>query len=133
VPTPFVFNATVVDVHDGDTINVIVDRGFRRYVGNAEHPKPIRLLGGAARELDEPGGPEAGDNLAKLLLRRHAGRPRDREGRQVRAALARARPLRRRRRLVRDLVADLIAEHWLAPWDGRGPQPKPPWPRPVGS
>lgn len=28
-----------------------------------------------------------------------------------------------------DLVAELIAGQWAAPWDGRGPMPVPPWPR----
>jgi endonuclease YncB( thermonuclease family) len=130
VPAPFLFNATVVNVHDGDTINVIVDLGFRRYVGSVEHPQPVRLLGGAARELDEPGGAEAGDNVAKLLP---AGTPvvlvTAKDDKFAPRWLARVLYLHNGE--VRDLVADLISDSWLAPWDGRGKQPAPPWPRPA--
>lgn len=126
VPVPFFYNATVVDVHDGDTFSVRVDYGRRNY----EEPVPIRLLGGAARELREPGGKEARDNLAALLP----------PGTAVVLATVDddkygprwdARVFYERGGVVRDLVAGLIADHWLAPWDGRGAQPKPPFPRPT--
>lgn len=30
---------------------------------------------------------------------------------------------------VGDIAELLVAEGWAVPWDGRGPQPEPPWPR----
>lgn len=127
VPMPFFFNATVLDVHDGDTFNVEVDFGRRRY----ERPVPVRVLGGAARELDEPGGKEARDNLAKRLP---PGTPvvlvTTKDDKFAPRWLARVAYLDDAG-LVRDLVDDLVAAHWLAPWDGRGTQPQPLWPRPA--
>lgn len=124
VPAPFRYNATVLDVQDVDTINCRVDWGFRRY----DEPVPVRLAGSAGRELGDPGGPEALATVAALLP---AGTP---------VVLSTAKPDKYQPRWLaavtylrdgqpRDLVTDLIADGWLVPWNGRGAQPKPPWPR----
>jgi hypothetical protein len=34
---------------------------------------------------------------------------------------------------VTDLATHLVWTHWAAPWNGRGVQPVPPWPRPEDS
>jgi endonuclease YncB( thermonuclease family) len=126
---PFVYNARALDVHDGDSVNVRVDWGFRRY----DEPIPIRLLGCAARELADPGGPEARDNLTAILP---AGTP---------LLLKTAKPDKFSPRwdaavyyrditgLTVDLVAQLIATGWAVPWNGTGAQPKPAWPRPIAA
>jgi endonuclease YncB( thermonuclease family) len=95
----------------------------------------FRLLGCNARELAEPGGVEARDHLAGLVL--DVGVPvglgrrgvvltsvkRDKYGGRYDAAVTLPDGS--------DLVAGLIAGQWAAPWDGRGPRPVPPWPRTV--
>jgi endonuclease YncB( thermonuclease family) len=124
--SPYIYNATVLYVHDGDTFDADVDFGF--YLHHA--PTPVRLLGCNARELSEPGGTEARDNLAALLP---AG---------SRVLLQTAKPDKYAPRwdaqvtyltgdgAVHDLVTDLIADEWAAEWDGKGSPPVPPWPRP---
>lgn len=127
VPTPYLYNATMVRVHDGDTIEVIVDRGFFDYLGSTAHPIPIRILGINARELNEPGGPEAQANLAALLP---VGSP---------VVLASSKPDKYAPRwdaaiqtpTIPDLATALIAGQWAAAWDGTGTKPVPPWPRTV--
>lgn len=52
--------ATVISVHDGDTITIAVP-GNRSYVG------PIRLRNVSAAELNNPGGKSARANLERLL------------------------------------------------------------------
>lgn len=54
------FSATVVKVHDGDTVTLRCD--FRDF------DFPLRLLDLAAPELDEPGGPESQSWLEEQLL-----------------------------------------------------------------
>jgi endonuclease YncB( thermonuclease family) len=128
IPAPYVYNAWVVSVHDGDTLNVVVDRGMYEYAGNERKPIPVRVAGGAARELADPGGVEARDAVAALLP---AGTP---------LVLATVKPDKYGPRWLAhvtfpmggyetDLATYLIRLDWLAPWDGRGPQPRPPWPR----
>lgn len=124
---PFVYNAVVLSVHDGDTINVRWDWGRRRY----DDPQPIRLLGCSARELKEPGGIEARDNLAALLP---VGTPvtlttakDDKFAPRVDAYVSYAGP----DGVLVDLTSRLIQTGWAAPWDGNGPAPKPAWPRVV--
>jgi len=127
VPAPYVYNAVVERVIDGDTVVVAVDWGFFRY----DNPIHVRLLGCNAAELGTPGGDAARDNLTGLLP---AGTP---------LVLQTAKPDKYAPRwdaavtyLVdgspRDLVSDLIAAGWVAPWNGRGAAPVPPWPRPEG-
>jgi endonuclease YncB( thermonuclease family) len=126
VPVPFQLNAVLAQVTDGDTVKVTVDWGKRRN----DVDQPIRLLGCAARERSEPGGPEATAHVAELLPAGTAlvlttvkdDKFAPRWDCQVAYVAGDGH--------VHDLAADLIAGWWAAPWDGRGAQPKPPWPRP---
>lgn len=123
---PMVFRATVVDVVDGDTLHLDLDLGLRRLGFNLWlHDTATRLAGCNAREHDEPGGPEAGANLAALLpagaLVAADVRGRDEYGRLL-AYLSLADGT--------DVTGLLIDTHWAAPWNGRGRKPVPPWPRP---
>lgn len=120
----YVYAATVLSVHDGDTITLDVDLGFSVHVRTS-----VRLLGCNARELSDVGGKEARDNLRALLP---AGTPVtarsvlvDKWGGRYDAAITLADGT--------DLVQSLIASHWLAAWDGTGTRPLPPWPRPEES
>lgn len=51
--TPFGWRAYVVDVHDADTLRLVLDTGF-----DGRHEPDLRLLGTYAPELRQPGGPE---------------------------------------------------------------------------
>lgn len=104
-------NAFVLSVHDGDTLRAAIDIRFR----NAN-----------ARELREPGGIEARENLAGLLL---PGTP---------LHLRDLRPDFHQRRFDADvfyngddLIEELIAAQWLARYPGYGPKVNPPFPREV--
>jgi endonuclease YncB( thermonuclease family) len=116
-------NATVIDWHDGDTCRVLVDRG-----DDDRSEWMVRVLGAATRELGEPGGIEARAALLRMLP---PGSP------VVLAALDDdkyggrhlARVFHQHEGAAVDLAARLIAEGWACPWDGRGAQPKPSWPR----
>lgn len=124
VPAPFRYNATVVEVHDVDTVICRVDWGFRRY----DEPVPVRLLGCAGLELADPGGREAHEHLAALLpagtpVVLHTAKP-DKYAPRWLASVTYKRAGR-----PADLVTDLIADGWAVPWNGRGRQPKPAWPR----
>jgi endonuclease YncB( thermonuclease family) len=128
IPLPFQLNATVDSVTDADTIKVTVDWGKRR----RDIAQPIRLLGIASWENHEPGGQEATAHLRSLLP---VGAP---------VALATIKDDKFAPRwdcqvsylvdgVVCDLAADLVAGGWAVPWNGRGKQPKPAWPREVRS
>lgn len=114
------YPATIIGVHDGDTIKLIVDLGFSVW-----YTTNCRLFGCNAAELSTEAGKAARDNLATLLpggtvvtvlshgLDKFAGRfdgsitlP---DG--------------------RNLTSILVAEGWAATWDGTGKAPLPPWPR----
>jgi hypothetical protein len=130
VPAPQRFNGTVVDHHDGDTF--FADVNFEIY-GLISHRMGIRLVGAAARELSDPGGKEARDALMArpgmtlgspvvLTVVRY-----DKYGGRMDAVVS----YRGADGKSHDLAADLIADQWAAPWDGKGKQPQPPWPRTV--
>ena len=116
-----VYPATVVRVEDGDGLVLDVDVGFFAHI-----IQPFRLLGCNARELAQPGGPEARDHLAELLTNGSrvtvtSVKP-DKFGGRWDGAITLADGT--------DLVAELIAQQWAAAWNGVGPKPSPPWPRP---
>jgi endonuclease YncB( thermonuclease family) len=124
VPAPEVVNATVEGWHDGDTVTVWVHRG-----GSDYSRWNVRLLGAACLELKDPGGQETRDELNARLP---AGTPvvllqvaDDKYGgrklaRVIHAGAAGSSV---------DLAAQLIVDGWAAPWNGRGEQPRIPWPR----
>jgi endonuclease YncB( thermonuclease family) len=137
VPAPIRMNGIVVDHHDGDTFYVRMSIG----VYDLEVARQsIRLLGGAARELSDPGGKEARDNL-KAMPGMTVGSPvvltadrdsvlqliEDKYKTRLDAVVTYLGP----DKAPHDLVSTLIAQQWLAPWNGSGAQPKPPWPRTV--
>ncbi len=123
VPAPEVVNAVVEGWHDGDTVNVWVHRGGSDYSRWA-----VRLRGAACLELREPGGVDTYVHLAGLVP---TGSPvvlldpdEDKYGGRKLATVV----VDLGHGSV-DLVELLIADGWALPWDGRGPQPKPAWPR----
>lgn len=127
VPAPFVYNAVVVYVHDGDTIYVVIDRGMYDYCGALDHPIPIRLYGINARELGERGGNEASDNLSGILppgapVVLHTMKP-DKYAPRWDAIVETA--------TIPDLSAHLVATQWAAIYFGSGVKAVPPWPRTV--
>lgn len=128
---PFTYNAVVVRVVDGDTINVVVDRGMYEYSGSTDNPIPVRLLGCNAREHGTPGGDAAKANLEALLpvgtpVVLQTARPDKFAPRWDAAVMYRGADGR-----FHELVDDLIAQQWAAAWDGKGEKPLPPWPRTV--
>lgn len=119
------YPAVVKRVVDGDTIVADLVLGFGGLVAS---DRRMRFAGGNAQEHNKPGGPEATANLAGLLP---VGAPVT-----VRVVSETADPHGRLLVTVTlgdmtDLVQYLIDQQWLAPWDGRGQAPLPPWPRTV--
>lgn len=127
VPAPYIFNATVVYVRDGDTVNMVIDRGMWDYCGSFDHPTPIRIYGVNAREISQPGGPEARDHLTGLMP---VG---------LRVVLTSMKPDKFAPRwdaiietpTVPDVGALLVSQQWASPYYGTGPKVTPPWPRTV--
>lgn len=126
---PYTYLATVMSIHDGDSIHVEVDLGFGVWKGSENNVPGVmlRLFGCNAIELKDPGGIEARDNLATILP----------PGTVV--VLSTVKPDKfggRYDAIVQlpngtDLVTGLIAGGWAAAWDGNGPKPVPVWPRVV--
>lgn len=139
-PQPYTYRARPVRVIDGDTLVADLDLGFDTTLRTT-----LRLAGCNARELSEPGGREARAHLEELLLSPWLG-PRDwplvastikpdKFGGRYDAHLhwpdtPRSMQDEREDEYIDSLVDLLIRNHWAAPWDGRGPRPLPPWPRP---
>jgi endonuclease YncB( thermonuclease family) len=124
----YVYRALVDRVIDGDGLSLAIDLGFFTWLR-----VPIRIAGINARELRDPGGPEARDNLAQLL-------PSGCE--VIIRSLKPGKPIPHDKYAPRwdallfypdwtDIATMLVTNYWAALWDGRGPAPKPPWPRPV--
>lgn len=107
--------------HDGDNVRADISLGFDQWI----EQQSIRLDGGNARELSEPGGRESAANMAQVAP----------VGAQVvlRALKADKYGGRYGGRITLpdgdDLTERLIGSGWMALWDGRGPKPLPPWPR----
>lgn len=115
--------AAVVAVHDGDTLTVSIDHGQDWHQTVA-----LRLLGGNARELTAPGGPEARAHLAGLLP---VGEPVrvlsvrwDKYGGRLDAIVVRQRD-------GIDVMRQMLTDGYAAAWDGTGARPDPPWPIPA--
>jgi endonuclease YncB( thermonuclease family) len=112
---------TVVAVHDGDTLSVDIDLGQDMWVKR----RSVRLTGIAARELREPGGLEARDTLTGLALGANVlidSIGWDKYGGRIDGLVYLA---------DGSLVQmELIQRGFAIPWDGKGAQPKPPWPIP---
>lgn len=123
---PYTYKATVRSVHDGDTIHADISLGFGLSKGSEDSMPGVllRLAGCNARELSEDGGPEARERLKELLP----------VGTQV--VLRTIKPDKFGGRYDaqielpdgRDLVAVLIAEGWVAAWNGEGTRPVPAYP-----
>jgi len=116
------YKAVVERVVDADTVRLRVDLGYDTW-----HVGSFRLLGIAARELGQPGGHEARQRLEILTLG-HVVTIRsvkaDKYGGRYLAHVTLPDG-------AVDVAAVLVAEGWAVPWDGRGAQPSPPWPREV--
>lgn len=117
--------AVVKRVTDGDTIVCDIDMDLR----NWEHDYPLRLAGCNAAEHTTAGGAAAKANLTALLpvgtaLILHTIKDYKYGGEFIARVFLMD---------GTDLVAQLIAEQWLAPWDGTGSRADhvPPWPRTV--
>lgn len=123
-PTP----AVIWSVHDGDTLTALVNLEAKPLLGVALWAElPLRLAGCNARELALPGGPEARDHLAALLPVGTAVTVTvtgvDKFGGRMDARITLSDGT--------DLVTVLVADGWVALWNGTGPKPVPPWPRPI--
>jgi endonuclease YncB( thermonuclease family) len=110
------FAATVLSVHDGDTLRVLADLGFR-----VSATIDVRLAGCNAPELALPAGKAAKAWLAQLLP---AGTP---------VAIVSHGPDKYGARWDcdvaildgTDVVASGVTAGMLARWDGHGPRPVP--------
>lgn len=132
------FRGTIRQVIDGDTVKLSVrlarsrgkdaDYGFSVYRegGWLVLHYSFRLLGCNAAEHGTPAGDAATANLKALLP----------IGTVVGVSSVANDKYSRYDALISlpdgtDLVTKLIAEQWVAPWDGLGPKPTPPWPRTI--
>ena len=118
----YVYDATVEECFDADTVRLTVDLGF----DHAQRRVTLRLHGCNARELSEPGGIEARNFLrnllpagARVLIRSVRN---DKFGGRYNALLALPDG--------RDVVAVLLKAGYAAAWNGEGERPVPAWPIP---
>lgn len=123
--------ATVVRVVDGDTVHLNVRLGSvdlgSQTLGLYAEDEPVRLNGCNAAAKSTASGAAAMEHLTALLP---VGTPVTatitgdyKYGGEIVADVTLPDGT--------DLVQTLIAGQWAAPWDGRGKQPSPPWPRTV--
>lgn len=114
-PAPFVYNATVLEVVDGDTFICRADRGMRDY-----SVWSIRILGINCAPRDTDAGQGAKRYLEYLLP---VGEP---------VLLYTVKPDKFGGRLLArvefdggDLATRMLRSEWALPWNGRGPAPIP--------
>lgn len=115
--------AYVRRIVDGDTIVCDIDMGLR----NWEIDYKVRLLGCNAAELHTEAGKAARDNLVTRVPLDSA------------VILNLVKDYKYGGEFVAqviledgtDLVQELIREQWVAPWNGNGAAPTPPWPRSI--
>lgn len=128
-PAPPLINATILEWHDGDTVRVRADRWMRDY-----SEWPIRILGMACLELADPGGPETRDECARrwpagTAVVLQTTKP-DKYGDRKDARIWVQEPYTAAGRLLTvEVAVELIRDRWALPWNGKGKQPKPAWPR----
>lgn len=123
IPAPQWENGVVEGWRDGDTAYVWVDRGRGEFAY-----RKVRVRGAALLELGDPGGPESRDHLATLVPT------------GTRVVLGDLEDDKYGGRVLATVIVDLgngpvdladvlVADRWAMPWDGRGQQPRIPWPR----
>lgn len=117
-----IYPATILDVHDGDSLRASLSLGFGITFDCA-----VRLQGLNARELAMPGGPEARDHLAALLP---IGAP---------VTVSVVGPDKFGSRWDAYVISNgvdvgqrMVADGYAAPWNGQGVKPVAPWPIPSG-
>lgn len=132
---PLPYPCSVIDVDDGDTVQVLADRG-----GGDWWLIEVRLADGNARELGEPGGLAARGHLRALLAPITPSTVAALfSTRSVRGTLQVLGPDKYGGRQLGRLVVPgvgfvmekMIADGYAARWDGRGAKPVPPWPNPA--
>jgi endonuclease YncB( thermonuclease family) len=124
-------DVTLVKVHDGDTMRFRlasepIDIGFGMFVSGSTSEFSCRVLGYACREIGEPGGAEARQHVTNLLLAARSllvvsVRWDKYGGRYDGHVILNSHTI---------LAEEMIKAGYGAPWDGKGAQPKPPWPIP---
>jgi endonuclease YncB( thermonuclease family) len=114
--------SVVLDNHDGDTARISIDLGF-----DISWKVACRLHGIAARELSDLGGREARDHLTGIIppgtLVDVLSVKYDKYSGRVDVVLFLS-------STHTDVGAQMIRDGYAAAWDGKGAQPKPPWPLP---
>ena len=122
ISTAYVYKATVIDVHDGDTFSALLDLGM-----DVSIRYRVRLAGCNAIELNQPGGPEARAHLLMLLpvgsVCEVDSVHFDKYGGRIDAKISVGSP-------SYGVATHMIADGFAAAWDGTGPRPTPPWPNP---
>lgn len=135
---PRIYPCVVIAVTDGDTAKCFLDRGADDWFLTAVRISGVDT-GIAARERSDPGGLEARNHLAGLLMPMMPATPSqifmslyqgkcasmawDKYAGRIIGALWPPGALV-------DVGTQMIRDGYAAPWDGRGTQPKPPWPIP---
>ena len=125
ISTAYIYKATVVDVHDGDTFTADIDLGF-----NIGIRYRVRLAGCNAIELGQPGGYEARAHLLGLIpvgsVCLVSSVAFDKFGGRIDATV-------RLDTTGPPVSYQMIVAGYAAAWDGTGPRPTPPWPIPAGA
>lgn len=113
-PTPFIYNAVVTSVHDGDTVTITVDLGFNTHIVGMD----VRLNGLNAPELSTPEGKKLSILLREKLINK-----------QVVVATQKDKREKYGRMLADIWCGGQHINEWLVAaglakaWDGRGARP----------